>query len=164
MGYQAVDEVLRLSARLDEVVNGVVWTHKIHEKQADIYEFAGKILSLISTITVAMSGSGAVASIVVDGYVLKCVVAALSAASLFCSLWAKTFCFEERARKQRAAAKRFLEIRECAKGLSLRISMQRLDMDSALEEIDVLVERYLAACAEAPSTTRFAVRRAEKDL
>ncbi len=74
MEYQAVDEVLRLSARLDEVVNGVVWTHKIHEKQADIYEFAGKILSLISTITVAMSGSGAVASIVVDGYVLKCVI------------------------------------------------------------------------------------------
>ena len=86
-----VDETIHLSARLDEITYGAAWTHKIHEKQADIYELIGKVLSLIPIVTVAASGSGAIASIVVDGYVLKCVVAALSAVSLFCTLWAKSF-------------------------------------------------------------------------
>lgn len=41
-----VDETIYLSARLDEITYGAVWTHKIHEKQADIYELIGKALSL----------------------------------------------------------------------------------------------------------------------
>lgn len=159
-----VDEIIHLSARLDEITYGAAWTHKIHEKQADIYELIGKALSLISIVTVAASGSGAIASIVVDDYALKCVVAALSAVSLFCALWAKSFRFDERASSQRSAAKRFLEIRELAKELSLRIVMKRLDVDSALEEIDALVERYLSVCVEAPSTTGLAVRIAGRDL
>ena len=164
MKFQTAGEIVQLSARLDEITYGAVWTHKIHEKQADIYELIGKTLSFVSIVAVAASGSGAIASIISDGYVLKCVVAALSAVSLFCSLWAKSFRFEERALNQRSAAKRFLGIRELAKGLSLRIALDRLDADSTLGEIDALVEQYLSACAEAPSTTRLAVRMAERDL
>lgn len=152
----------RLASRVDEILYGAKWTHKIHEKQADIYELIGKSLSLVSLATMAASGSGAIATIIVDAYALKCFVAALSAASLFCSLWSKTFSFEERAASQRAAAKTFLSIREHSRDLELQIALGQLDADEALAAINELVEHYLEACGAAPSTTGLAVRRAEK--
>lgn len=154
----------RLADRVGEILSGAKWTHKIHEKQADIYEFLGKSLSLVTLVATAVSGSGAIAAIILDAHALKCLVAVMSAVSLFCSLWNKTFCFEERAARQRVAAKTFLSIRERSKNLSLRIAMGRLGVDEALMSIDELAECYLEVCSSAPSTTGLAVRRARKDL
>ena len=151
-------------ARIDEILDGAIWTHKIHEKQADWYMCIGRTLSTSSTILLALTGSGAIAAIANEGVWLKIFTAAVSATSLFITLWNRAFDFEGRAKEQRAAAKTFLEIRENGRELAFKISADCLSDDEILEAVDGFSEDYVHACIAAPSTTDHAVRRASRDL
>lgn len=159
-------EELKLHAvtRIEEILDGVIWTHKIHEKQADYYFGVGRILSIISTISLAMTGSGVVATISDEAVWLKYFAAILSAISLFVSLWNRTFDFEGRAKEQRAAAKVFLELREKGKNIAFEISIDCLSDDEIFSAVDGFANDYVHACKTAPSTTNRAVKKASQDL
>lgn len=154
--------------RIDEILDGVIWTHKIHEKQADYYFFVGRILSLISTISLAMTGSGVVVTLANEAVSLKytaaIIAAILSAISLFVSLWNRIFDFEGRAKEQRAAAKIFLELREKGKEITFKISIDCLSDDEILNAVDDFSNDYVYACKTAPSTTNHAVKKASQAL
>lgn len=151
-------------ARIEEILDGAIWTHKIHEKQADWYMCIGRALSTISTILLALTGSGAIAAIVNEAMWLKILTVAASAISLFITLWNRAFDFESRVKEQRAAAKTFLEIRENGRELVFKISADCLGDDEILDAVDGLSRDYVRACKAAPSTTDHAVRRASRDL
>ena len=155
---------LRATTRVEEILDGVIWTHKIHEKQADYYFWIGRILSIISTISLAMTGSGVVATISDEAVRLKYFAAFLSAISLFVSLWNRVFDFEGRAKEQRAAAKVFLGLREKGKNIVFNISIDYLTDDEILSAVDGFLNDYIQACKTAPSTTNHAVKKASQEL
>lgn len=155
---------LRATTRVEEILDGVIWTHKIHEKQADYYFWIGRILSIISTISLAMTGSGVVATISDEAVWLKYFAAFLSAISLFVSLWNRVFDFEGRAKEQRAAAKVFLGLREKGKNIVFNISIDYLTDDEILSTVDGFSNDYIQACKTAPSTTNHAVKKASQEL
>lgn len=150
--------------RIDEILDGVIWTHKIHEKQADYYFFVGRVLSFISTMSLALTGSGVVATLANEAVWLKYIAAFLSAISLFVSLWNRIFDFEGRAKEQRAAAKIFLELREKGKEITFKISIDCLSDDEILNAVDDFSNDYVHACKTAPSTTNHAVKKASQAL
>lgn len=150
--------------RIDEILGGVIWTHKIHEKQADYYFFVGRVLSIISTMSLALTGSGVVATLANEAVWLKYIAAFLSAISLFVSLWNRIFDFEGRAKEQRAAAKIFLELREKGKEITFKISIDCLSDDEILNAVDDFSNDYVHACKTAPSTTNHAVKKASQAL
>lgn len=154
----------RALTRIDEILDGVIWTHKIHEKQADYYFFVGRVLSLISTISLALTGSGVVATLANEAVSLKYIAAILSAIALFASLWNRIFDFEGRAKEQRAAAKIFLELREKGKEITFKISIDCLSDDEILNAVDDFSNDYVHACKTAPSTTNHAVKKASQAL
>lgn len=150
--------------RVEEILDGAIWTHKIHEKQADWYFSIGRTLSTISTILLAATGSGAMVAIVSDASWLKILTAFMSAISLFISLWNRAFDFERRAKDQRAAAKAFLEIRENGRELVFDISAERLGDREILDAVHGFSSDYVRVCKAAPPTTDHAVRRASSAL
>lgn len=152
------------AARIEEILDGAIWTHTIHEKQADWYMCIGRTLSTISTILLALTGSGAIVAIANEDVWLKIFTAAVSATSLFITLWNRAFDFEGRAKEQRAAAKTFLEIRENGRELAFKISADCLSDDEILDAVDGFSGDYVRACKTAPPTTDHAVRRASRDL
>lgn len=164
-GSTSHDKIKPLAeARIEEILDGAIWTHKIHEKQADWYMCIGRTLSTISTILLALTGSGAIAAIANEDAWPKILTVAASAISLFITLWNRAFDFEGRAKEQRATAKTFLEIRENGRELAFKISADCLGDDEILDAVDGLSREYVRACKAAPSTTDHAVRRASQDL
>lgn len=47
-----------INKRLDQILYGTEWTHKIHEKVADTFEITDRLLTFISVLTTAFLDPG----------------------------------------------------------------------------------------------------------
>ena len=153
-----------INKRLDQILYGTEWTHKIHEKVADTFEITDRLLTFISVLTTAFSGSGILAAVFSNNQSLRIAAAILAAISLFSTLLTKSFRFSVRATEQRHAAREFLSIRECIKNLQVKISTDNISVDETLTEVFQLSDAYTSACIKAPSTNFFAKYLAEKEF
>ena len=72
-----------INKRLDQILYGTEWTHKIHEKVADTFEITDRLLTFISVLTTAFSGSGILAAVFSNNQSLRIAAAILAAISLF---------------------------------------------------------------------------------
>ena len=80
-----------INKRLDQILYGTEWTHKIHEKVADTFEITDRLLTFISVLTTAFSGSGILAAVFSNNQSLRIAAAILAAISLFSTLLTKSF-------------------------------------------------------------------------
>src|SRR5699024_4378452 len=80
-----------IEAHLRQILASTVWTHKIQEKQADIYLNKYNLFETIRIIVLAITTSGIVSCIFVDEVWIKIVTAILSAISLFISTYLKSY-------------------------------------------------------------------------
>ena len=80
-----------IEAQLRQKLVSTVWTHKIQEKQADIYLNKYNLLETIRIIILAITTSGVVSCIFVDEVWIKLITAILSAISLFISTYLKSY-------------------------------------------------------------------------
>ena len=99
---------------LDEVRQNfasVVWTHKIQEKQADIYAEQYKLLETINILLAAATSCGIITTIFVDGIVAKVITACLSFGTLAITAYFKSFDLKSMEERHRTAANKFIVIR-----------------------------------------------------
>lgn len=150
--------------RIDELLVGITWTHKIHEKQADIFEGRSRCLSVASLLLVSLTASGIVGVLFSDTHLLKVITAAFSLVSVFVSLLSKTVDYQARAQEQRQAAKAFLCLREDARNVLCKARAGAIDLEALATTLDDLSSRYKEACLGAPSTTDWAVCKARRSL
>lgn len=80
--YEKLEDSVRNS------YGSVVWSHKIQEKQADIYSNKYKILETINIATASLTSAGIIAIIFVDPFWLKLI----SAFGFFCSILCFCIC------------------------------------------------------------------------
>ena len=83
--YQIMLEEIR------QIFASVVWTHKIQEKQADIYAKRYRILETINILMAAATSCGIITTIFVDNIVAKIIAAALSFGTLAITAYFKSF-------------------------------------------------------------------------
>lgn len=91
---------------------GVVWTHKIQEKQADIYLKRFNSLEFFRIGSSAITASGIFAVIFADKFWLKVATAIISILSLFISTYYKTYDLKELQKQHKKSALALLELRE----------------------------------------------------
>lgn len=99
---------------LDEVRQifaSVVWTHKIQEKQADIYATQYKILNTINIITSTATSCGIITTIFFNEFIAKFVTACISFVALSTTAYLKIFDLKNMENNHRIAANKFVIIR-----------------------------------------------------
>lgn len=153
-----------VKSRVEDCLVSITWTHKIHEKQADIYNRQGSIVTFLSCIVTALTGSGALGMLAIQDHWLRWVTAGLAFASLFLFIYVAAFDFSGKAHAHRQAAKRFFALREEARSLLASFAINEPSVITAWSAFNILSEKYILACALAPQTTDAAVDAADDAL
>lgn len=145
---------------LRTLCENIVWTHKIHEKQADVLLKRSLRCRLVANVLLAVSVSGVLAAICFDGWLLNVLSALLMAVSLVVSVHRDSSNFEALAHEHSSYAKEYLRLRERAAKL---ISCLDRDNDYLdwLNGFESLQNDYLCVCDHAPRTSEKAVREAK---
>ena len=142
----------------------VVWTHKIQEKQAEIYEKKYKRIECANIFTAAITSCGVFSSFYQDFWLIKVLTILVSFATVFIASYMKSFDYKTMGKENKEYANRFLVIRNKLQSVIAEIHL----MEKPIEEIQECVETILNELNEcyvnAPSTTEKAVSRASDAL
>ena len=141
----------------------VVWTHKIQEKQADIYAKRYQILETVNIILAAATSCGIITTIFVDGIIAKIITAILSFGTLTITAYFRSFDIKSMEQHHRAAAKKFIVIRNRLLHVIAELHMKG-DLNEISREYESIVSDLNEAYVGAPSTTSVAVELAGQAL
>ncbi len=142
----------------------VVWTHKIQEQQAELYEILYKRIELFNILASALTACGILSTIYQDRLWIKIVSALLSFVTLFITAYLKSFNLKSMARENKEAANKFLVIRNKLLTIITDIHIMESSLKEIQEEyekVDIELNKILIT---APATTTKAVERARIKL
>ncbi len=151
---------------LDEVRQnfaGVVWTHKIQEKQADIYATEYKYFELANIFCAGLTSCGVIAIFFCDGYITKVITTLISFASFFLSTYLKTFDTKNMEHQHRVAANEFIIVRNQLLHVIAELHMG-VELKQVTSEYQKIINSLNQLYLDAPSTTDKAVEKASKAL
>ena len=83
--YRVLEDVVRDS------YGGVVWSHKIQEKQSDIYAEHFKLMEKINIVAVSITSVGIIAMIITDSFWAELISALVSFATVYITAYYKSF-------------------------------------------------------------------------
>ena len=143
---------------------GVVWSHKIQEKQADIYTERYKYLEFIRIIVSSITSCGVISLLFLDELWIKLISTFLSLIVVAISAIFKSFSMQELCASHKKAAHSLLVVRDKYQHLLMKIragqkTYTELDVEYAALEI----EKH-QAYAGSPTTTEKAVKLAKQAL
>lgn len=156
-----------LLAQVRELYGRIAYTHKTHEKQADLFERQDRTQRKIRVALTAISSGAFLASLLgllVDekwAAVLTSFVAVLLSAS---SLANKTFRYGEEMQQHRATAVALWDLRESYLSLIVTIKSDEDDIAALERRRDELQNRAAAILADAPRTSSLAYSAAQAAL
>ena len=146
--YRVLEDVVR-----DSYV-GVVWSHKIQEKQSDIYAEKFKKMETINIGAASLTSVGIIAMIFTDPLWLKLISALISFATVYITAYFKSFDLQ----------KLITSVRDQYKVLLTEIKLQSDSVENLLSRYNELVKETDGIYLEAPSTTEEAVDKASEAL
>lgn len=157
------DEYQILLDEVRQTFASVVWTHKIQEKQADIYAIQYKWLETINVIAAAATSCGIITTIFIDKMVAKIITACLSFCALAITAYFKSFDLKNMENRHRIAANEFVVIRDHLLHIITELHMHK-DIDEITEKYEEVIKDLDDAFLNAPSTTTKAAHIAAKAL
>ena len=152
---------------LDEVRQNfasVVWTHKIQEKQADIYGENYNKLESINILVASLTSCGIVSTIFCDKLASKIIAAILSFVTLSITTYFKSFDIKYMEKQCKDAANHLVVVRNDMLHIISEIHMKSRSVDEINQDYIQIMKRLHKIYVEAPSTTKKAVERAEEAL
>ena len=156
--YKMLEDVVRDSYA------SVVWSHKIQEKQADIYAEKFKKMETVNIGAASLTSVGIVALIFTDPLWLKLVSALISFATVYITAYFKSFDLQKFITSHKAAANKLIAVRDQYKVLLTEIKLKVDSVENLLARYKELVEKTDAIYLEAPTTTDESVVKASKAL
>ena len=141
-----------------------VWTHKIQEKQADIYANRFRLLQLINIVAAALTSCGILLIIFDDCVAYDVSTALLSFTTTGVTAYLKCYDLREMQKKHKDAANRFLIIRDELMELIAVTHMQEKSTADIYEEISAIKKELNELYLSAPSTSNSACKLAVKAL
>jgi hypothetical protein len=142
---------------------GVVWSHKIQEKQADIYATQYRYLEIVRIICSTLTSVGIISLLFKDQFTIKIIATVISFVSTFISLFFKSFDTQSSIANHKKSANDLLVIRDKFRVLLVKIRMKSNNTD-ILDEYESLLEKLGEIYKVAPNTTEKAVKKASKAL
>lgn len=153
-----------LESQLRQIFATVAWTHKIQEKQCDLYIIRSRRLEFLRILASAITSSGVFAVIFIDGMWLKLLTALISAVSLFITTYFKTYDLNQLHAQHKEAALNFLELREEITSILCDIKVERYTYYELLQKRDEILEKKIRYSKNTPDATEKAVKLASKAL
>lgn len=148
---------------LDEVRQhfvSVVWTHKIQEKQSDIYHEKYNKIEFANIFFSALSASGILAAVFHDVAWIKILTACISFASLFCAAYLKSFNLKEKEIINKNYANKFAIIRNKLVHVIAEIRKKNKDVEEITSDYETILAEINDLFVNAPMTTSKAVNKA----
>lgn len=158
------DNYKLLCSEIQKKYVSVVWSHKIQEKQSDIYVRFYKIIETINIIAASLTTIGVVSIIFSDELWIKIFSAALSFVTVFVGLYYKSFDLKTLVQAHKNTANKLIRIRDELRLLLLSIKMKSSSPEELLKEFNNLTKELDDIYVNAPSTTDKAVELARKAL
>lgn len=143
---------------------GVVWTHKIQEKQADIYLEKHNCMETWRIALSAITTSGICAVIFIDENWLKILTAVISMVSLFINSYFKVYDLKSLQKKHKSTAHSLLELREEMIAVLCDIKLVKYNEEKLSEKRDEFLKRQMEIYKEALDASSKAVDRASENL
>lgn len=156
--YSMLEDVVRDS------YGGVVWSHKIQEKQSDIYAEKYKKMETVNIYAASLTSVGIVAMIFTDPLWLKLISALISFATVYITTYYKSFDLQKLIVSHKATANKLIAVRDQYKVLLTKIKLQNDSVENLLLSYEGLVKEADTIYLKAPSTTEDAVDRAREAL
>jgi len=142
----------------------VVYSHKTHEKAAEIENFNTTIIKWVNVILTTLTSGTLVSTIFTNQTVLIYLSACLSALTLAFIIFQLSFNPEENAEKHRQLAKELWYIRERYVNLMADVVNGRLNEETVTSRRDQLIEELKLIYKFAPITPSKAYQEARKAL
>jgi hypothetical protein len=153
-----------LEAQLRECYGRVVYSHKTHEKCADILLARLSRIKLAQIILSALTTAGFVAAIFGSGLIGTVLGLIVSTVLLALNAYTKDYDLGEIAQKHKQAACDLWFVRESYLSLITDIRMKKRAMEPIEQDRDKLMTRLHSVYSGAPSTTYPAYRKAQEAL
>jgi hypothetical protein len=142
----------------------VVYSHKTHEKCADILLARFSSIKLWQIILAAFTTGGFIAAVFGAGKIGATIGIIVSTALLVLNAYTKDYDLGELAQKHKQSANGLWLIREKYLSLITDLLMGEKPLESLQSERDALLERLFSTYSGAPSTTHQAYRKAQEAL
>ena len=154
----------KIESSVRDTLGSVVWSHKIQEKQSDIYDGRFKWMEIAKITAASFTSVGIVSLIFTDQLWIKLVSALISFISVFVSAFFKSFDLQTMVNQHKAAANNLLIVRDDLKLLLLQIRLQKDDPIDLYKKYESTVHQLDKIYADAPKTTNKAVEMAREAL
>lgn len=135
----------------------VAWTHKIQEKQAEIYNKKYARIATINIFAASITSAGILSTIFADQMWLKIVSAVVSFVTVFLTALLKAFDFKEMAKANKSAATKLVILRDELRLLLHKVRKEMQPVAELTEEFADIQRRVHAVYQDAPQTTDKAV-------
>lgn len=156
--YSVLEDIARNS------YSSVVWSHKIQEKQSDIYANIFKVLEIANIVTASLTSAGVITLIFTDPLWMKVASAITSFITVSITALFNSFDLRKLTAAHKATANQLIAIRDQYKILLAQIRLHNASFENLLVRYKELVDETDHIYLNAPSTTNWAVRRASKAL
>lgn len=135
----------------------VTWSHKIQEKQAEIYYNKYKKWETVRIVCSALTTVGLFSLIFSDQIIVKIISSILSLIITFISTMFKSFNLQQLSDKHKSTANKLLEMRDKFRTLLVEINLDLEDSSRLLSNYEALQIELHKIYNEAPNTTEKAV-------
>ncbi|MGL5258462.1 MAG: SLATT domain-containing protein [Proteocatella sp.] len=142
----------------------VVWSHKIQEKQADIYSNQFIKMETAKIISASLTSVGIISLIFTDEILIKIITTLISFVTVFISAFFKSFDLQTMVTAHKSTANKLLSIRQDMQLLLLKTKLRKDDEVSLIDEYKTIIKRLDEVYSSAPNTTDKAVNKARKAL
>jgi len=142
----------------------VVYSHKTHEKNAEIYSCRATAIKWANIILTTLTSGTLVSTIIANQNILIYISATLSALTLAFIIFQLSFNPETEAEKHRQIAKELWYVREKYVNLMADLLNQKISEETIVSRRDNLIEELKMIYKFAPITSTKAYGKAQKDL
>lgn len=142
----------------------VVYSHKTHEKDAEISSNCGVKIKWANIVLTTLTSGGLISVLITDQIVLKYISAFISALTLAFTIFQLSFNPEYKAEKHRQIAKELWYIREKYVNLIADITNQKISDDVIISRRNGLIEKLKMIYKFAPITSKKAYKNAQVAL
>lgn len=154
-----------IESEIEQLLGKTAWTHKIQEKQADIYRKRGDYTEILKISLSAITSSGILAvAFGVDSFGFKIVTAIIALLSTGVNLYLKKYDFTSMEKEHKASAVEWLGLREDYIALIADIRADIVDDEDIITRRNELLKNYKEISKKSPNTTSKAYIEASKAL
>lgn len=154
-----------IESEIEQLLGKTAWTHKIQEKQADIYRKKGVNTEFLKISLSAITSSGILAvAFGADAFGVKIVTAIIALLSTGVNLYLKKYDFTAMEKEHKASAVEWLGLREDYVALIADIRADIVNDEDIITRRNELLQQYKEISGKSPNTTSKAYIEASKAL